>query len=71
MGRSDGQTARGTGVPRDRLVAELLMGEQSGHSRRGLLGEAGGSERLRGEGVAAVVQHELGTVVGYCRSLDA
>ena len=70
-GRSDGQTARGTGSPRDRLVVELLMGEQSGHSWRGLLGEAGGSERLRGEGVAAVVQHELGIVVGYRRSLDA
>ena len=42
------------------------MGEQSGHSWRGLLGESGGSEHLRGEGVAAVVQHELGTVVGYC-----
>ena len=54
-----------------RLFVEFVVGEQRGDVGRCLLREPGVVEDLWGEGVRAVVEHELSEVVGNGGCLDA
>ena len=54
-----------------RLLAEFVVGEQRGDVGWCLFRDPGVVEDLWGEGVRAVVEHELGEVVGNGGCLDA